>query len=206
MDSHIYIVLDFDGVLHHAMAGPSPTHLSAKPFDCSKFIIDVNKANAEVAQWDHETLNSENRLRREHGKGEFRGLFDRMSKLQKLLELLPTAQILIATSWRNKIDLTDLCKFFPKSIEKKIAGSIDCDPSNDAGYGVRGALAEKWLKERRDISSIWIALDDQPLHYWQHFKHLVQTPSCGMNEETIEKVVQRINSLRTADTKELYAL
>ncbi len=170
----IYIVLDFDGVLHADSAGPRKSELQSGWLDTLSLQARLAFDNADWAN-DQEPLGPR--------PGE---LFDRAGYLVGLLDRLPSAEIVISTSWRKSLNLVEFRRILPGSIAARVAGVLPND--DDRVDGTRERLFLHWLNDRKEDAP-WVALDDQARHYSTGCSRLVQTPAAGLDQGAIAGVV-----------------
>jgi hypothetical protein len=175
----MYIALDFDGVLHHCHGGPTK-----QDFDVLKvkgrhpFVQQIEGEYPAIEEPDW--LTPEGRL------------FDREHRLIDLLKKFPKAKLVITTSWREHVGPKRLGGFLSPTVRKRIAGVLDWDPAERRTDGVRGCLMEKWLGQKGQDGSIWIALDDQRRHYSGHQCRLVETHWRGLDEERVSEAARAL--------------
>jgi hypothetical protein len=182
MQSHpLYIALDFDGVLHHHHAGL----LRDDCFDQSSGVQAFkNMLEKRFPRWTDE---------RDFWDADGR-LFDREVHLADLLEKLPNARIVLATSWRNSIPPLYLAEFLCGPVQSRVVGALAPAMLEGKEAGTRGQLMVQWLKEHNDGDASWLALDDQPRHYQMHAERLIQTHWRGMDAQTVRSALELMSN------------
>ena len=176
----VYLVLDFDGVLHHHYAGPFKNDVFDPGTGVEGF---VRALNARIS-----TTEVEDAYFEPEGS-----LFDREHHLIALLEKVPEARIVISTSWRNMISQPWLGELLLPQVRQKVEGVLDRFDAESNSSGVRGQLMVQWLKHKNEPDAVWVALDDHSDHYTGHSDHLVKTHWRGLDQHAVVKTVQKIN-------------
>ena len=175
-----YLALDFDGVLHSHLSGPSRLH-------CSDLGSGV--------------LTSEEFVRTIDARNACRGrdaLFARAGMLSKALAgVRRDVRIVIATSWRNAIDIDTVKAVMPRCLARRVAGtlarSLEVDEEGRIVAGIRGRLMQAWINGN-DPGAQWFALDDVDNLYADHTSHLVLSPWTGVEDETLSELVRALHS------------
>ena len=179
---NVYLSLDFDGVLHHHDAGLLQTDVF-EPNQCADSFV-------EMVEKRFPTVISEPYFSAD-GK-----LFDRQYFLECVLEQLPLAKIVIATSWRNQIPADRIGDFLSPMVRERIVGTLDRSEQERKNEGVRGVLMKKWLRDH-DIAedAVWLGIDDQIRHYAQHPENVFKTNWRGLKEDDVDSIVAKITLL-----------
>lgn len=176
----VYLVLDFDGVLHHHYAGPFKTDVFDPGTGADGFVRVLNGRIGSTVVVD--------KFYQPEGS-----LFDREYHLVSLLEEVPEARIVISTSWRNMISQPWLGECLSPPVRQKVTGVLDRSDAESNSSGVRGQLMVQWLKQRNEPDAVWVALDDHSDHYTGHSDHLVKTHWRGLDQQGVDKAVQKLN-------------
>ncbi|SFM91749.1 HAD domain-containing protein [Variovorax sp. OV329] len=172
----LYLGLDFDGVLHHALCGP-------RIDQCQMFGSGEINGIQFLASLLLKVQGDRNR------DCDLGVPFDRTHALADALDASPAdVRIVIATSWRLQIAFDDLVSLMPARLARRVVGMLDLDSELDAnGFsvpGARGHLMARWIAQHAPKSH-WIALDDMPEHWADHPDRLVQTHMSGLGESAL---------------------
>jgi hypothetical protein len=179
---NLYLSLDFDGVLHHHDAGLLQTDVFEPDQSAESFVEMVEKRFPAVISEPY--FNADGKL------------FDRQYFLECVLEQLPMAKIVIATSWRNQIPAHRIGDFLSPMVRERIVGTLDRSEQERKNEGVRGVLMKKWLRDH-DIAedAVWLGIDDQIRHYAQHPENVFKTNWRGLKEDDVDGIVAKITLL-----------
>src|SRR5271154_7041525 len=82
---------------------------------------------------------------------------------EQAIRSVPNVQIVITSSWREAFTVDQLRGLFSPDIACRIIGVTPIAPNQDGHYRHREVLA--YLKLNRRENDLWLALDDDPLHY-----------------------------------------
>jgi hypothetical protein len=170
----VYVLLDFDGVLHSDSAGPRSNELATGSLNLDALRIRLDASNSA---WDRDDDPFDPR------PGQ---VFDRIGPLCDLLKEFKTAQIVVATSWRSKLDLAEFKRVLPPKLASRVVAVLPA--CSESLPGTREALFRQLLSSWGQSSALWIALDDQARHYSAGCSHLVQTSASGLESEAIMRV------------------
>lgn len=88
---------------------------------------------------------------------------DCLSIFERAMRLLPHAQIVITSSWREAFSLSQMRSLFSPDIAQRIVGVTPIEWSREDHYRYKEVLA--FLKENGHGVSNWIAIDDDASHY-----------------------------------------
>jgi hypothetical protein len=178
----VYLALDFDGVLHHHSAGLLRSDVFDPAQSAESFVEMLEKrfpANITEPFFQAD------------GK-----LFDREYFLECVLELLPTAQVVISTSWRRQIPANRIVEFLSPIVRERIVGVLDHSDLERTEKGVRGVLMEKWLRDHAVAGdAVWLGIDDQANHYAQHPQNVFKTHWRGLTQDDVESIVVKVASM-----------
>ena len=104
--------------------------------------------------------------------------------------MLPNAQIVITSSWREAFSLSQMRRLFSPDIAERLVGVTPTEWSREDQYRYREVLS--FLKRNGHISSRWIALDDEAFHYPPGFDNLVLVDgSHGFDAEAAKRMLLR---------------
>jgi hypothetical protein len=178
----VYLALDFDGVLHHQSAGLLRTDVFDPAQSAESFVEMLEKRFPAVITEPFFQAD---------GK-----LFDREYFLECVLERLPTAQVVISTSWRRQIPENRIGDFLSPIVRERIAGVLDHSDLERTEKGVRGMLMEKWLRDHAVADkAVWLGIDDQANHYAQHPENVYKTHWRGLKMNDVDSIVEKVASL-----------
>jgi hypothetical protein len=180
------VALDFDGVLHAAGVGPD-THHFPQPFHRQKFLDAVGLASLARAERARTLLEQGDDIEEVRFFYPAGTLFERETYLKALLERVPSARLVIATSWRSHLSLAELKSLLAPEVASRVAGVLPYDGEERTGTGVRGRLMEAWMTRNAAPAAPWIALDDQECHYRFHPGRLVLVPRDGLTDAVIRQ-------------------
>lgn len=177
----IYLALDFDGVLHHAAArcqraddfrGMSGEQIKATVQ--SHFVADAR------ATWFVPS-----------GR-----LFDRECHLREVLAACPRARLIVSSAWRHRLTDSQLLDVLSPEVASRVVGVLD--RTRDKYAGQRGDKVEVWMRAHGLEHAFWLAIDDEPFHYIDHFNRLVQTHWRGLDGAGAARLIDRLTRI-TAD-------
>jgi hypothetical protein len=115
---------------------------------------------------------------------------DCLHVFENAVRMLPGAQIVITSSWREAFSLAEMRRLFSSDIAERIVGVTPTEWSREDQYRYREVLS--FLKRNGHISSRWIALDDEAFHYPPGFDNLVLVDgSRGFDAEAAERLLIR---------------
>ena len=176
---NVYLSLDFDGVLHHHDAGLLRTDVFEPGQSAESFV--------EMLEQRFPTVITEPFFNAD-GK-----LFDRQYFLECVLERLPSARIVISTSWRNQIPSNRIGEFLSPMVRERIAGVLDQTEIERTNEGVRGELMEKWLRDHVvSDDAVWLGIDDQIRHYVLHPDNVYKTNWRGLKHDDVDSIVAKV--------------
>ena len=113
--------------------------------------------------------------------------FSRMALLVSLLQLEPTASIVISSSWRKSCDYDHLKSYFPKGIRDRVIGHT-------------GEVAGE-LSRHREICEFvgrfnvraFVAIDDDDSLFPSHCHYLIKTdPAIGLTDAVVARTLRAI--------------
>ena len=177
----MYLSLDFDGVLHHHDAGLFQTDVFHPAQSVESFVEMLERRFPAVIT--EPFFNADGKL------------FDRQYFLECLLEQLPQAKIVIATSWRNQIPPDRMGDFLSPIVRERIVGTLDHSEQERKNDGVRGVLMKKWLRDNGAENAVWVGIDDQIRHYALHPESVFKTHWRGLKQEDVDRIVAKVASL-----------
>jgi hypothetical protein len=177
----VYLSLDFDGVLHHHDAGLFQTDVFHPAQSVESFVEMLERRFPAVIT--EPFFNADGKL------------FDRQYFLECLLEQLPQAKIVIATSWRNQIPPDRMGDFLSPIVRERIVGTLDHSEQERKNDGVRGVLMKKWLRDNGAENAVWVGIDDQIRHYALHPESVFKTHWRGLKQEDVDRIVAKVASL-----------
>lgn len=178
---NVYLSLDFDGVLHHHDAGLLQTDVFHPAQSVESFVEMLEQRFPAVIT--EPFFNADGKL------------FDRQYFLECVLELLPLAKIVIATSWRNQIPPDRIGDFLSPIVRERIVGTLDHSEQERNIEGVRGVLMEKWLRDNGVENAVWLGIDDQIRHYALHPENVFKTHWRGLKQEDVDRIVAKVDLL-----------
>ena len=88
---------------------------------------------------------------------------DCVAVFESAVRLLPEAQIVITSSWRDAFSLSQMRALFSPDIAERIVGVTPAEWSHEDQYRHREVLA--FLQRNGHSGTNWVAIDDDPLHY-----------------------------------------
>ena len=119
---------------------------------------------------------------------------DCLSIFEGAVRLLPNAQIVITSSWREAFSLSQMRRLFSPDIAERLVGVTPTEWSREDQYRYREVLS--FLKRNGHASSRWIALDDEAFHYPSGFDNLVLVDgSRGFDAEAAKRMLLRTQSI-----------
>lgn len=123
--------------------------------------------------------------------------FIRVPLIEAVLLEFPSVEIMISSSWRDWHYLTELRKFFPASLWRRI---IDVTPrwqshlfDGDGRHHSRQWECEQWLLHNRTDGTPWIAIDD--MNHWLNSigpKLIYSNPGIGPTEAKAKDLRARL--------------
>jgi hypothetical protein len=177
----VYLSLDFDGVLHHHDAGLLQTDVFHPAQSVESFVEMLEQRFPAVIT--EPFFNADGKL------------FDRQYFLECVLEQLPLAKVVIATSWRNQIPPDRIGDFLSPIVRERIVGTLDHSEQERNIEGVRGVLMEKWLRDNGAENAVWLGIDDQIRHYALHPENAFKTHWRGLKQEDVDRIVAKVDLL-----------
>ena len=177
----MYLSLDFDGVLHHHDAGLLQTDVFHPAQSVESFVEMLEQRFPAVIT--EPFFNADGKL------------FDRQYFLECVLEQLPLAKVVIATSWRNQIPPDRIGDFLSPIVRERIVGTLDHSEQERNIEGVRGVLMEKWLRDNGAENAVWLGIDDQIRHYALHPENAFKTHWRGLKQEDVDRIVAKVDLL-----------
>ena len=178
---NVYLSLDFDGVLHHHDAGLLQTDVFHPAQSVESFVEMLEQRFPAVIT--EPFFNADGKL------------FDRQYFLECVLEQLPLAKVVIATSWRNQIPPDRIGDFLSPIVRERIVGTLDHSEQERNIEGVRGVLMEKWLRDNGAENAVWLGIDDQIRHYALHPENAFKTHWRGLKQEDVDRIVAKVDLL-----------
>jgi hypothetical protein len=177
----VYLSLDFDGVLHHHDAGLLRTDVFDPGQSAESFIEMLEQRFPAVIT--EPFFNADGKL------------FDRQYFLECVLEQLPLAKVVIATSWRYQIPPDRIGDFLSPIVRERIVGTLDHSEQERKIEGQRGVLMKKWLCDNGVENAVWLGIDDQIRHYALHPENAFKTHWRGLKQEDVDRIVSKVASL-----------
>jgi hypothetical protein len=125
-------------------------------------------------------------------------LFCRQPLLEELLRPLPDVAIVVSSSWRELVNLSELRSLFSPEIAKRI---IDQTPYwydhptlfEKIGYQ-RQTEIEAWLRQSHMPWAKWVALDDKPWLFAPSLANLVCCrPDIGLEKMAAERLHAKLH-------------
>ena len=178
---NVYLSLDFDGVLHHHDAGLLQTDVFHPAQSVESFVEMLEQRFPAVIT--EPFFNADGKL------------FDRQYFLECVLEQLPLAKVVIATSWRNQIPPDRIGDFLSPIVRERIVGTLDQSEKERKIEGQRGVLMKKWLCDHGAENAVWLGIDDQIRHYALHPENAFKTHWRGLKQEDVDRIVAKVDLL-----------
>ena len=100
---------------------------------------------------------------------------------------LPQIEIVITSSWREALSLSEMRKLFSPDIASRIIGATPVTKNREGFYRYREVLA--YLKRNKKEEKQWIALDDDPMHFPPRSNILIIDPDLGFNSESARRLL-----------------
>lgn len=177
----MYLSLDFDGVLHHHDAGLLQTDVFHPAQSVESFVEMLEQRFPAVIT--EPFFNADGKL------------FDRQYFLECVLEQLPLAKVVIATSWRNQIPPDRIGDFLSPIVRERIVGTLDHSEQERKIEGQRGVLMKKWLRDHSAENAVWLGIDDQIRHYALHPENVFKTHWRGLKQDDVDRIVAKVDLL-----------
>jgi len=178
---NVYLSLDFDGVLHHHDAGLLQTDVFHPAQSVESFVEMLEQRFPAVIT--EPFFNADGKL------------FDRQYFLECVLEQLPLAKVVIATSWRNQIPPDRIGDFLSPIVRERIVGTLDHSEQERKIEGQRGVLMKKWLRDHSAENAVWLGIDDQIRHYALHPENVFKTHWRGLKQDDVDRIVAKVDLL-----------
>lgn len=122
------------------------------------------------------------------------GTFVHEPKLAALLQELPRVRLVVTSTWRLSHSLEDLRGWFSPAVAARLVDVTPELPHLTESDRVRQREIEAWL--RKNPTTRWCALDDQPERYAPSCDWLVVTnPRTGLDATALARVRQLLTRL-----------
>lgn len=125
--------------------------------------------------------------------------FCRLPMLEEVLREVPSVEIVITSTWRERRSLNELRKFFSTDISHRVIGSTPSwrdhiDLAHAIGPTYRRSIEiEAYLRLVGKPWLTWLALDDKPYWFRPFCKNLLLCdPRTGITEATMAAVRERL--------------
>jgi HAD domain in Swiss Army Knife RNA repair proteins len=118
---------------------------------------------------------------------------DCLDMFERAVRLLPEAQIVITSSWREAFSLGQMRRLFSPDIAERIVGVTPIEWSHQDHYRYREVLA--FLKRNSPAGAAWMALDDDPLHYPPLRNLIVVDGECGFDSDAAARLLTAAREL-----------
>ncbi len=115
---------------------------------------------------------------------------DCLSFFEGAVRLLPDAQIVITSSWREAFSLSQMRQLFSPDIAERIVGVTPIEWSGEDHYRYREVLS--FLKRNGHADTAWIAVDDDPSHYPPLRNLIVVDGECGFDSEAAARLASAV--------------
>ena len=113
---------------------------------------------------------------------------------EQAIRSLPNAQIVITSSWREAFTVDQMRGLFSPDVARQIIGVTPIAPNQDGHYRHREVLA--YLKLNRRENDLWLALDDDPLHYPRLNNVLLIDGERGFDSDAAQRLASVVDHAR----------
>lgn len=199
VERHIYLALDFDGVLHSQSGCPDRlwTEKVAKgEWTVDKFFATVEGEYAD--DWQEFAERSD----RTSQWWKPRMPFECSPVLETVLHCFPEVRLVIATAWRIGMSVQVLRTLMPPGLAKRVVGKLDDTKETFDGTaipGIRSELMVRWMRQHAQPSDPWLALDDTQELWAGHEDKLVAPDSWkGLGPQDARELMIKVDAIRAA--------
>jgi HAD domain in Swiss Army Knife RNA repair proteins len=112
---------------------------------------------------------------------------DRLNAFEDAVRLIPEAEIVITSTWREVMPLAKLRGLFAEDLQARIIGVTPFAWAQDGHYRHREVLA--FLKRHGLLERPWIGIGDDWAHYPAGCELLLIDPSRGFDREAGRRLV-----------------
>lgn len=126
-------------------------------------------------------------------------LFTQLPLIEEILRDMPSVEIVITSTWRERRTVEQLRKVFSPDIASRVIGATPSwrdHPTLAASIGptyLRSIEIEAWLRTCGQPWLSWIALDDKPYLFRPFCKRLLQCdPITGISKEIAAELRSRL--------------
>ena len=120
---------------------------------------------------------------------------DCLENFESALRPLPFVEVVISSTWRLALSLTELRRFFSTDVAERIGGVTPelFEQSRHARYGE----IQAYLKDHDVGNDCWVAIDDDPTHYPKNAPVLFTDPNTGFDAECATRLWDYVAKLYT---------